>query len=122
MVRLNLASMTTGLLILSLATFGCGGDEGTEQTPGNEQAAEIRAPTFGEAAEVLLPNDSTLGGVAILVRKGDGSTVPGLFRGPSKLAEEVSGGDWEFHEDSLHARVRLLGPGEELRRRGGGGP
>jgi len=35
---------------------------------------------------------------------------------PQKLAEAITGGTFEFSEDSLPARVYLLQPGEELRR------
>ena len=73
----------------------------------------------GEQVTVMEEDGSTLGGVAISVRMRDGTKVPALFHGPGKLAEVASGGDFEFHEDSLAARVRLLEPGQEMQRRGG---
>ena len=115
MVRPRYSSITMAHFFLALAMVGCGGSEEPEQIPN-----ESPGPVAGEPAEILLANDSTLGGIAIVVRKQDGTTVPALFRGPSKLAEVASGGDWEFHEDSLMSRVRLLGPGEEIRGQGGG--
>jgi hypothetical protein len=38
-----------------------------------------------------------------------------LFRGPAALARRTTNGMFEFREDSLPARVRMLIPGEELR-------
>jgi hypothetical protein len=103
------------LVMLSLATFlpGCSktSDAGSEES----RAEDVVGLQRGDRAEILLPTDSVLSGIAVVVRRGDGSTVPALSRGPPMLAREASGGDYEFHEDSLPRRVRLLQPGEELR-------
>ena len=121
MGNLRLPTKATGLLSLTLATIACGGSDDADHTPGESPAVEVAGPALGERAEIVLPNDSSLGGsgFAVVVRRVDGSRVPALFRGPSKFAQQASGGDYEFHEDSLPSRVRLLGPGEELRRPGG---
>jgi len=115
-------SLLTMLSLVSLLVVACGEPDGAESTPGDAQSTAVTSPAPGDDAEILLPDDSTLAGVAIVVRNADGSAAPALFRGPAKLAEVQSGGDWEFHEDSLPSRVRLLGAGEELRRSGGGQP
>jgi len=121
MGNLTLPTRTTMLLSLTLTTIACGGSDDTEHTPGENPAVEVAGPALGELAEIVLQNDSSLGGngYAVVVRRGDGSRVPALFRGPAKFAEQASGGDYEFHEDSVPSRVRLLGPGEELRTPGG---
>ena len=101
-----------------LITVSCGMSEKAGEVPGQGTAVQEHEIADGESVTIQSPNDSMVGGgVAISVRNRDGTKVRGVFRGPAKLAETVSGGTFEFHEDSLLARVRLLGPGEELRRR-----
>jgi hypothetical protein len=97
-------------LIFTLGTVGCRGSEDSEETD---------VPRSGEVAEVLLQDGTTTSGYVVTVLRRDGSRVPALFRGPVRLAEEASGGDFEFDEDSLPSRVQLLAPGAELRRPGG---
>lgn len=106
---------STLIVMFSLATIlpGCSRTSDTES--GESRAEEVVGPRIGDRAEILLPTDSVLSGIAVVVRRGDGSTVPALFRGPPMLAREASGGDYEFHEETLPTRVRLLQPGEELR-------
>ncbi len=106
------------LLPVLLVTVSCGVSEEGGGVPGQGVAVQEHEIADGESVTIQSPNNSMVGeGVAISVRKRDGSRVRGVFLGPEKLAEVASGGDFEFHEDSVIARVRLLGPGEELRRR-----
>ncbi len=79
-------------------------------------AADLAAIADGEEAAILQPDGSTIEGIAIAIRKRAGTRAPAIFRGPRALARRASDGDFEFDEDSLPNRVRLLGPGEEMRR------
>lgn len=63
-----------------------------------------------------LPDGSSMTGLAIMVRKRDGTKELAIFRGPRRLAEFASEGTFEFDEDRLPPRVQLLGPGAEVRR------
>ena len=105
------------LMAVPLATMSCEGPEGTGSAPEQDRPAAEAAIVGGEAVTIRMQNDSIISGYAVAVRKRDGTKVPAIFRGPSKLAEVASHGTFEFDEDSLHVRVRLLGPEEELRRR-----
>jgi hypothetical protein len=110
------------LLAFFFGVLGCAGSGDSDIGSESGQVGESALPGDGEAAEVLLQDGSVTGGYAVTVLRRDGSRVPAVFRGPSKLAKLASGGDYEFHEDTLPSRVRLLEPGEELRRPGGGRP
>jgi len=121
---LRLWALGAVLLLPALSAIACGGPSDATNAPEEAGAVGATVPLLGERAEVRGPDDSvpSSGGYVVVVRRKDGSTVPAVFRGPSKLAELASGGDYEFHEDSLPSRVRLLEPGEELRRPGGERP
>jgi hypothetical protein len=121
---LRLSALGAMLLVPALCAIACGGPGDANKAPEDTGAVESTIPLLGEMAEVWSPDDSVPsgGGYVVVVRRKDGSTVPAVFRGPSKLAELASGGDYEFHEDSLPSRVRPLEPGQELRKPGGGGP
>jgi len=104
------------LFSLPLGAICCGGpgdsDAGLEQG----QAAEEQPLVGGEEAAVLLQNDSTVYGYSLVIRKPDGTREFALFRGPLKLLEVMTGGTFELDADSITSRVRLLQPGEEIRR------
>lgn len=100
-----------------LTVLACGGSQ--ESAPDASQA-EAAAPAdsvmIGEEAVLLMANDSSLMGLAVLVRQADGSQVQALFRGPQKLADVSTDGTFVFDAESLPVRVRVLKPGESLTR------
>ena len=106
------------MVLLTMIAFASGCFQGSDSGRGEDQTEEATALQPGDAAELILRDSILRSGIAVMVKRGDGSAVPALFVGPPKLAQAASGGDYEFHEDSLPSRVRLLGPGEELRARG----
>lgn len=99
-------------------SIGVACSSGPETGADGAPSEEVTTPRNGDMAEVQLEDGSIESGIAVVIRLADGSTTPALFRGPSKLAEVASGGDYEFHEDSLPPRVRRLEAGVELRAEG----
>ena len=86
------------------------------QSPAEDAPASADAFVPGQQVTIDLPDGSSVTGLAVAVRKRDGTKVLALFRGPRRLAEVASGGTFEFDEDPLPVRVQLLGPGAEVRR------
>ncbi len=80
--------------------------------------APVSADAFvpGQQVTIDLPDGSSKNGLAITVRKRDGTKELAIFRGPRRLAEVASRGTFEFDEDPLPVRVQMLGPGAEVRR------
>ncbi|MFC1791620.1 hypothetical protein ACFL0I_04045, partial [Gemmatimonadota bacterium] len=78
------------LVALPLSVMSCQGPEGTSGTPEPDGAVSEGAIVGGEDVEVQLPDGSYTGGVAVTVRKSDGTTELAVFRGPTKLADVVS--------------------------------
>ncbi len=74
------------------------------------------SPITAQRATIHQLDGSTIEGIAIAVRRRDGTKTPALFHGPGALASFASDGTFEFDEGSLPIRVRLVGPGEEMRR------
>ncbi len=79
-------------------------------------ATLVASPIAAQGATIHQLDGVTIEGIAIAVRKRDGTKAPALFRGPRALAGFASDGTFEFDEGSLPIRVRLVGPGEEMRR------
>jgi hypothetical protein len=109
--------LISSMMALPVFPIACSGAEDTGDAAEPGSSVEESAIVLGEGASIRLPNDSTLRGVAVMVRRSDGTQDYALFRGPSKLADIITDGTFEFSEDSLPARVRVLQPGEELLRR-----
>jgi hypothetical protein len=118
-----------GVILLSLSFSACGPTHSREvkregipsEIGAPESMVKVSGhgeePTLmgGDSAMIVTEDGSPVYGFLVSVRKRDGSLVPAVFRGPTRLADLASGGTYEFHEDSLTSRVRLLRPGEELR-------
>jgi len=70
--------------------------------------------------EVVLLNDQGIvgRGLALFIRRADGTEEPALWRGPARLldfwAEERTGGTYIFPEDSLSPRIREVREGERV--------
>ena len=103
--------------VLLLVSISCAKPDAADRALEPDPVADESAIVNGEPVTILAHDGSTLIGLAVSVRRLDGSIVPAIFRGPAKLADVASGGTFEFREDSLHSRVRLLETGEEMRRR-----
>ena len=88
----------------------------SDHVPGGGVSATLAAsPIAAQGATIHQPDGLTIEGIAIAVRKRDGTKAPALFRGPRALASLASEGTFEFDEGSLPIRVRLVGLGEEMR-------
>ncbi|RMH18319.1 MAG: hypothetical protein D6701_06490 [Gemmatimonadetes bacterium] len=112
------------VLMVLLASLACNGSERAETADADTvPAAATAANTVrpGEEGVVLAGADTVTMGVVIIVRGADGSTQYGVFRGPPKLAEAVTGGTYEVRADSLHSRVYVLSEGERIEPAGRGG-
>ena len=86
------------------------------QSPAEDAPLSADAYVAGQPVTIDLPDGSSMTGLAIMVRKQDGTKALAIFRGPRRLAEVTSEGTFEFDEDPLPARVQLLDPGAEVRR------
>ena len=122
MLPINRTAWTVLLVAFPLLAMSCRGPEGTGDAPVQAGTGDEAAIVAGEEVTILAADGSTFSGIAVAVRKRDGTTVPAVFRGPPRLAEVASEGTFEFSEDSLPSRVRLLEPREVMRRRSGRRP
>ena len=86
------------------------------RSPAEDTPVSADAFVPGQQVTIDLPDGSSMNGLAVAVRKGDGTKALAIFRGPRRLAEVASGGTFEFDEDPLPVRVQMLGPGAEVRR------
>ena len=114
MLRSN-GNLWTGLFAgLMLGAMSCGGPASTDNASEQAELADETAVVLGDQATIRLEDGSTIHGIAISVQKRDGTKIPAIFRGPSKLASVTSDGTFVFDGDPLPTRVRLVGPGEEI--------
>lgn len=107
--------------VLSLLCLACEAETDvppiTPDTPTAELPASmdlLKGIPLGTEIVVLRADNTELRGRAVMVLQQDGTRVPGVFRGPAKLADAVSGGTHEFRVGQ-HARVHELVPGDSIR-------
>jgi hypothetical protein len=115
MLVTRLAGSTLFLATLVFLTNACGGTYAPGGSTERRPAVDAPGLTAGQYAVLDQPGGSPVPGIAVRVRRLDGTTVWALFRGPTALARNATDGTFEFREDSLPARVRMLEPGQELR-------
>ena len=114
-MKLVLHVMAGAILVLAVPGY-TGGGETADAPPDAPASMEgVEAPALGELATLHTAADSTVSGYAVKVRAADGTEAWGIFRGPQRLGEQLSGGTWTFHADSLPIRVRAAAAGERVR-------
>lgn len=67
----------------------------------------------GSEIQVTTSDGTTLRGIAVIIVNADGTRVPGMFRGPAKLCDVMSGGTRVF-QAGQHSRLRALEPGDRI--------
>lgn len=113
--------------LVALPLLSCAsGEEEAVRVEEAEATAETEVASEGELVAgqtgvVFAGEDSVSAGLVMFVVGADGEQTPAVFRGPRKLADVVSGGDFRISEDSLSTRVRVLEEGERIEMAGGGG-